>query len=96
MRAFAETGNEGLSLFEEARPVIKNRRSLPSLWPRELSLSALQAEWAAQQVAAFLNGAGLSTPVSQRVWARVGCVRAASSEGGVNTQRPQRSEDERC
>ena len=62
----------------------------------ERSLLSVGGESRAHGLAAFLNGARLSTPVSQRVWARVGCVRAASSEGGVNTQRPQRSEDERC
>jgi hypothetical protein len=48
------------------------------------------------RLSAFLNGVGLSTPSSQRFSGWVGCLRAASSEDGVNTQRPQRSEDERC
>jgi hypothetical protein len=46
--------------------------------------------------AAFLNGVGLSRSSSLAFSVRVGCFWAASSEGGVNTQRPQRSEDERC
>ncbi len=49
-----------------------------------------------RRVTAFLNGVGLSTPRSKRSSVGVGCFWAASSEGGVNTQRPQRSEDGRC
>ncbi len=51
---------------------------------------------AAGVIAASLNGVGLSTPRCKRFSVRVGRLWAASSEGGVNTQRPQRSEDERC